>query len=144
MRVATPATPLPLLSTRAEIDRELGDVMEFEVAPRLALGRYLAIGARYAYLDKAEDRHSYAAAGDDATRPPAGLLDSATAVSVQELGVGFTYSTVAAHARGLARWPLDVTYQHVETLDASGGYVPDRRRDEVRLRVYLRIFGNRE
>jgi hypothetical protein len=32
----------------------------------------------------------------------------------------------------------------VETLDASGGYVPDRRRDEVRLRVYLRIFGNRE
>ena len=43
---------------------------------------------------------------------------------------------VAGHAladnaprRGLARLPVEITYQHVETLSAEGGFLPKRRRE---------------
>src|SRR5690606_4920899 len=51
MRVAPRTTVLAPLASRYEIDRDLGDVVELEVAPRLVLGRYVSIGARYAYRD---------------------------------------------------------------------------------------------
>jgi hypothetical protein len=146
LRIAPPWLALAPLDSRGEVERDLGDYVELEVAPRIVLGRYLSIGARYAVRDKEADRHTLAA---DAVLPPgglpfeAGVLDSATAYTAQELGLGFTYSTIAANARGLARLPIEVTYQHVESLSASDGYVPKRRRDEVRIRVYLSLFGGR-
>ncbi|HSJ65812.1 MAG TPA: hypothetical protein VK922_18165 [Gemmatimonadaceae bacterium] len=146
MRIAPPWLALAPLASRHEVERDLGDYIELEVAPRIVLGRYLSIGARYAMRDKEADRHTLATGAE---LPPEGLpfeaevLDSATAYTVQELGVGFTYSTMAAKARGLARLPIEVTYQHVESLSASDGYVPKRRRDEVRIRVYLSVFGGR-
>ena len=144
MRVAPRSIPLAPLDTRFEVDRNLGDIVEFEVAPRIVAGRYLSIGARYAYRDKAMDQHEFASAASVPTGGapfPASVLDSATAYTEQELGVGFTYSTIAASARGLARLPIEITYQHVESLSADGGYLPKRTRDEVRIRLYLRLFG---
>ena len=144
MRVAPRTTVLAPLASRYEIDRDLGDVVELEVAPRLVLGRYVSIGARYAYRDKAEDRHAYAPGAvfpDDGVVIGADVLDSATAYTEQELGVGFTFSTISANARGLARLPIEVTYQHVESLAAEGAYLPKRSREEIRVRLYLRLFG---
>jgi hypothetical protein len=142
MRVYPRTLPLAPLSTRFEVDRDLGDIVEFEAAPRLVLGRYVSLGARYAYRDKTEDKHQVIF--DDVVDPPnidLTVLDSATAYTEQELGVGFTFSTLSAHSIGLAKVPMEVTYQHVETLKAEGAFLPKRARDEIRVRVYLRLFG---
>jgi hypothetical protein len=144
MRVAPRPMALAPLSTRAEVDRDLGDVVELEVAPRLVLGRYVSIGARYGYRDKSDDRHEYvdpSAAPVDAIFYPASVLDSASAYTEQELGIGFTFSTISANAQGLARLPIEVTYQHVESIAAEGAFLPKRSRDEIRVRLYLRLFG---
>ncbi len=144
MRVWPRTAPLAPLSSVADVVRDLGDVIEIEVTPRFVLGRYISIGARYAYRDKQEDSHEYAAEVGvipHAEFQPASVLDTGTAYTEQELGVGFTFSTVSAAARGLSRLPLDISYQHVETLSAEGGYLPKRSRDEIRLRLYLRLFG---
>ena len=144
MRVWPRTVPLAPLSSLAEVERDLGDVIEFEVAPRFVLGRYLSVGARYAYRDKQEDSHEYASnveLGPDAVFQSASILDTGTAYTEQELGVGFTFSTVSAAAMGLTRLPVEISYQHVESLSAEGGYVPKRSRDEIRLRLYLRLFG---
>lgn len=144
MRVWPRTSPLAPLSSLADVERDLGDVIEFEVTPRFVLGRYISIGARYAYRDKQEDSHEYAldvGVIPHAVSQTASVLDTGTAYTEQELGVGFTFSTVSAAARGLSRLPLDISYQHVETLSAEGGYLPKRSRDEIRLRLYLRLFG---
>jgi hypothetical protein len=144
MRVAPRTTVLPPLEARAEVDRDLGDIVELEVAPRLVLGRYISIGARYAYRDKAEDRHERVSGESvplDGIVYPASVLDSATAYTEQEAGIGFTFSTISANARGLAKLPIEVMYQHVETIAAEGAFLPKRSRDEVRVRLYLRLFG---
>jgi hypothetical protein len=144
MRVAPRTIALAPFDTRFEVERDLGDIVELEIAPRFVLGRYVSVGARWAYRDKKLDRHEYAASEvflPDGPRYPASVLDSATAYTEQELGVGFTYSTIAASARGLARLPVEITYQHVESLSADGGFLPKRTRDEVRVRLYLRLFG---
>ena len=52
-----------------------------------------------------------------------------------------TFSTLSAHAIGLAKVPIEVSYQHVETLEAEGAFLPKRARDEIRVRIYLRLFG---
>lgn len=144
MRVWPRTAALAPLSSLADVERDLGDVIEFEVAPRFVLGRYVSVGARYAYRDKQEDTHEFASEGG--IQPPAAfqsasVLDTGTAYTEQELGVGFTFSTVSAAARGLSRLPLEISYQHVESLSAEGGYLPKRSRDEIRLRLYLRLFG---
>ncbi len=144
MRVWPRSAPLAPLSSLADVERKLGDLIEFEVVPRLALGRYLSVGARYAYRDKQEDTHEFASDVElrpDAVFESATVLDTGTAYTEQELGVGFTFSTVSAAARGLTRLPVEISYQHVETLSAEEGYVPKRSRDEIRLRLYLRLFG---
>ncbi|HUF31446.1 MAG TPA: hypothetical protein VMM77_12410 [Gemmatimonadaceae bacterium] len=144
MRVWPRTAALAPLGSLFEVERKLGDVIEFEVAPRFTFGRYLSVGARYAYRDKQEDTHHYASEvvlPPDAAFQSASVLDTGTAFTEQELGVGFTYSTVSAAAGGLTRLPLEISYQHVESLSAEGGYVPKRSRDEIRLRIYLRLFG---
>jgi hypothetical protein len=144
MRVAPRTVALAPLGSRYDIDRDLGDIVELEVAPRLVLGRYLSIGARYAYRDKAEDTHEYVIPppGDPlALTIGASVLNEHTAYTEQELGIGFTFSTISANARGLAKLPVEVTYQHVESLEAEGAFLPKRSRDEVRVRLYLRLFG---
>ena len=134
---------LPLLG-RTEIDRDLGDIVEFEAAPRIVFGRYISLGARYAYRDKTEDSHEYVVLPPPevlALYPSAAILDANTAYTEQELGLGFTFSTLSANAIGLAKLPLEVTYQHVETLESEGAFLPKRARDEIRVRLYLRLFG---
>jgi hypothetical protein len=144
MRVWPRTAALAPLSSLADVERDLGDVIEVEVAPRFVLGRYVSVGARYAYRDKQEDSHEYASAVElrpDAVFESASVLDTGTSYTEQELGVGFTFSTVSAAARGLSRLPMDISYQHVESLSAEGGYLPKRSRDEIRFRLYLRLFG---
>jgi hypothetical protein len=62
-------------------------------------------------------------------------LPSTTA---QQVGFGFTYSTILGRDRGPGRMPFEATFSHLETIAASGGPTPKTSRDQIELRVYFR------
>src|SRR5581483_8247223 len=67
---------------------------------------------------------------------PTGL--GASAATVQQVGFGFSYSTIVGPDRGPGRLPYEAVFSHVETIAGSGGPVPKTFRDQLELRVYIR------
>lgn len=112
-----------------------GNVMCLSVIPRYRLSGYFAITGRYSILHVTDDQYTAApiagAAGTSASTV------GTPASTAQQLGIGFTYSTVAANARGPGRLPFEVSFDHLETIAASGGPTAKAIRDQVELRLYL-------
>ena len=61
-------------------------------------------------------------------------VSSATA---QQIGFGFTYSTIVGPDRGPGRLPFEASFSHLETFSATGGPIAKTTRDQVELKVYL-------
>ena len=61
-------------------------------------------------------------------------------LTVQRLGIGVRYSTVDAFLRRRARYPVEVSYRHLETITGDAG-APKIFRDQIQLRIYYRIRG---
>ena len=62
-----------------------------------------------------------------------------TARTVQRAGIGVRYSTVDAFLRRRAKYPVEVSYRHLETITGDAG-APKLFRDQIQLRIYYRIF----
>ncbi|MDB4900295.1 MAG: hypothetical protein JWN53_2103, partial [Gemmatimonadetes bacterium] len=63
-----------------------------------------------------------------------------TARTSHQLGLGLRYSTVEANARGLAPYPIEVSFTHLETVRGDPG-VPKSSRDQVQMRLFFRLLG---
>ena len=62
-----------------------------------------------------------------------------TATTVQRLGVGLRYSTVLSYLRGRARYPIELSYHHLETITGDAG-APKLFREIIQLRLYYRVL----
>ena len=69
------------------------------------------------------------------------MLNQETEASEHRLGVGFSYSTLAAYMRGKAGLPFEISYFHFQTTLGSGGNVPKLSQDQVQIRMYRKLFG---
>ncbi|MFI5256781.1 MAG: hypothetical protein ACHQRK_05910, partial [Gemmatimonadales bacterium] len=58
--------------------------------------------------------------------------------TAQRVGLGFRYSTTDAYARGTARFPVEITFTHFETITGDAG-LPKSTRDMIQLRLYYRL-----
>jgi hypothetical protein len=58
--------------------------------------------------------------------------------NAQQLGVGFTYSSIVGPGRWPGRIPFETTYSHIETITGSGGPLNKTFRDQIELRLYWR------
>jgi hypothetical protein len=141
LRIATATETFVPEARLATVQRRLGDYFELEATPRYGVGDYFGFGLQYTYRNKAADRYSGGVTDSTGAVLRASLLDAGTAYSEHRVGVGFTYSTLAAATRLRRRLPLEITYRHVQTVSARGGYVPKAFTDEIRLRVYRRLWG---
>jgi hypothetical protein len=141
--VDRPGDPFPALFRRFEVERDLGDVLEVEVAPRLAPNDALAFSAAYRLRVKGADRYRgrFEAVGLDAVpiTLDAATLGRDTGQREHRLGLAVTYSTVRAYGERQARWPLDVALIHSRVLGGQG--VPDERATAIGIRVYRRLAG---
>ena len=75
----------------------------------------------------------------------ANLLGTGTASTEQLVGLGITFSTVAAATRHGSRLPFDITSFHFQTLTGSAGTygsLPRIGSDEILARIYVRLFGH--
>ena len=128
--------PYPLFGT---VSRTAGSVVALDVTPRVFLGEWLSFEGQYGF------EHTGAATfttADDqpcsaCTAPPLSVLPSDR--TVQRLGVGLRYSTVDSYLRGRARYPIEVSYRHLETVTGSDG-APKLFRDQIQMRLYYRLF----
>jgi hypothetical protein len=122
-----------------DVSMAAGDVFGLEIAPRLFLGHWLAFEGNYGLertsaptvTDVPEDPCSAC------TALAGSILPAAT--TVHRLGLGVRYSTVDAYLRGQAKYPIELSFRHFETVSGDAG-VPKLFRDQIQLRIYYRLF----
>jgi hypothetical protein len=122
-----------------DVSMTAGDVFGLEIAPRLFLGHWLAFEGNYGLertgaptvTDVPEDPCSAC------TALAGSILPAAT--TVHRLGLGVRYSTVDAYLRGQAKYPIELSFRHFETVSGDAG-VPKLFRDQIQLRIYYRLF----
>jgi hypothetical protein len=128
----------PEAAREVEVDRNLGDVMEFEVAPRYVPNDEFSVAGFYRYRNKGADSYTGTFNVTSADSTPltldASILNTGTAQKEQVLGFSVTFSTVRGYARGTSKWPLEVWYMHTAVM--GGTSVPRMQMNGIGLRFY--------
>ena len=133
--------PAPLFGA---VQRTAGTVMGLDITPRYLLDEWLALDGHYGVERIGAtmyDRPTPATtcAGCETLAP---YVPSTVTRTAQRVGLGVRYSTADAFRRGLARYPVEVSYTHLETITGDAG-VPKLSRDQIQLRLFLRFFNAR-
>ncbi len=132
--------PFPVFGLRA---RRAGDLVGLDLTPRYFINEIFALDAHYG-LERI-GATAYDAVTVAVTDPctecvglasiPTTLADARTA---QRVGFGFRYSTVDAFARGRARYPIELSFAHLETIRGDVGQ-PKGSRDQIQVRLFYRL-----
>lgn len=128
--------PYPLVG---EVSRKAGNVFGIDVTPRVFVGEWLAFEGMYGREHTGVPTFSSA---DSSPCSACTVLPNAIVPveqTVQRLGVGVRLSTVDAFLRRRARYPVEVSYRHLETITGDGN-APKLFRDQIQLRIYYRIW----
>jgi len=122
-----------------------GNVLALSIIPRVRLAGYFGVNGRYSILHTGADQYTLGAIPPTTTDPsnPANPVlptapYGAASATAQQIGIGFSYSTVIGPDANPGRLPFEVSFNHLETIAASGGPVAKTSRDQVELRVYFR------
>ena len=138
-RIAEPHLPYAAYWRRQEVERNLGDIIDAEITPRITLGTFFSLMGQYRVRRKAEDRHTgLFNATDDLGDPvvlDASILDGETEQREDRVSLGFGYSTLTSVARHRARFPLEIFMQYGESIRGSGGKTPKRSVAVINVRV---------
>jgi hypothetical protein len=130
--------PYPLFGERT---RHAGDVVGLDLTPRYLMNEIFGLDAHYGIervgattYDAVANPCSTCVATSVAVSP------SAAARTAQRVGFGARFSTVDAFARGRSRYPVEVSFTHLETIRGDPGE-PKGTRDQIQMRVFYRIRG---
>jgi len=121
-----------------QVSRKSGNVLGIDVSPRVFLGEWLAFEGEYG-LEHTGVTTFTGATGDECAGCvplPGSILPAAR--TVQRAGVGLRYSTIDSYLRGRARYPIEVSYRHLETITGDAG-APKIFRDQIQLRLFYRV-----
>jgi len=141
--IGDPESPFPF-PVFGERRRTAGDVIGLDVTPRYFFSDWLAVDGHYGFERVGATRYSLPAgyaepcANCTSASPGVVVTTSGSATTAQRLGVGFRLSTVNAYARGAARYPVEVSFTHLETISGSAG-LAKASRDQIQLRIYYRL-----
>lgn len=130
-----------------KVDRNLGNIFEFETTPRWVFNNYMSLSAQYVYRHKGIDKYEgtfdvpAAVTGYSDITLNAATLNQETELTEHRLGGGFAFSNLQAFEQGKAKIPFEVTYLHFQTVKGKGGNVPKLFSDQIQLRLYARLFG---
>jgi hypothetical protein len=140
----TPGDPFDPTARPVDVTRRLGDAYSIDVTPRLSLGEYFSIGARYQY--EHEKAGTFAGTLDvvdsagNVTHLDAATLAPASAFTNQWVGLGLVYSSVAASERGHGDYPFELTLQYRRQVALTNGQ-PARGEWAAGLRFYQKLWG---
>lgn len=116
-----------------------GDVMTLALIPRIRLAGYFSVNGQYSIVYSAADKYALSAGvtGDTVTRAAPVAPYGVASATAQQVGFGFSYSTVMGPDRAPGRLPFEVSFSHLETIAGSGGPVAKTFRDQIELRVFF-------
>ena len=120
-----------------EVSRKAGDVFALDVTPRLFVGDWLAFEGRFGMERTGAPTYS----GTESPCSACVVLENSVLpaeTTVRLVGGGVRYSTVDSFLRGRARYPIEVSYRHLETIGGDAG-APKGFRDQIEMRIYYRI-----
>lgn len=142
-----PDRRLAPLYRRQMVQRNLGNIFEFETTPRIVVNHFFSVSGQYVYRSKSEDKYTgtfvipAAVTGFSDVTLDASTLGLETEQKEHRVGGGLSFSNLYAFEQKKARIPFEVTYLHWQTVKGSGN-VPKAFTDQVQLRLYARLFGN--
>jgi len=121
-----------------------GNVLTLTALPRYRIAGFFSANALYSVTRVGADVYTAPAQGPPpptvslvSTTPAVGTAPfGAAAATMQQVGFGFSYSTQMLATPG--RIPFEVSFRHVETLNATGGPAPKTFEDQLSLSVYFR------
>lgn len=146
MRITdSPHQPIAAAYRQETVKRDLGDEFNVEVTPRWSINDFIGLAGQYSYRRKFSDAYTgnftVTNLVGQQVAIDASTLDLNTEAREHRLGLGVTYSTVAAFEQKKTRVPVEITYFHTQTTLGSGGSVPKVTLDRVEVRWYWRVFG---
>jgi hypothetical protein len=109
-----------------------GNVLALSLVPRYRVSGFFAVTGQYTLVHTGADVYSLAP-----TSTTSLMGFGADASTVQQTGIGFTYSTIVGPDRGPGRLPAELSFSHLETITGGGGPVPKTFRDQIELRLYV-------
>jgi len=133
----------PEQAREQEMGRDLGDVVEFEIAPRYVPNDEFALGALYRYRSKGVDRYDGTFSVDLNGTPlvlDASSLGLGTEQTEHLMGFSVTYSTVRGYARATTKWPLEISFLHMQVMSGKG--IPRVQTNGILFRFWRPIRGN--
>lgn len=141
-RVANPSNSVFPLSGPFAGTYSAGNVMMLTIIPRWRLAGYFGLNGFYSLVRTAAEQYTLTgtaatATGDAIADVPPVAPSGLPSATGQQIGLGFSYSTVGSSDRGPGRIPFEVSFSHLETLMGSGGPVAKTFRDQIELRVYV-------
>lgn len=140
-RVPTTANALLPLTAPTPGTYSAGNVLQLSLKPRYRIAGFFAVNGQYTLTHIAADQYTLGPAVTDSSGNVISVAPAApfglAAATIQQLGFGFSYSTIATGDARPVRLPFEMSFSHLETLASSGGPVPKTFRDEVRFRIYL-------
>jgi len=143
LRVAPHEVVMPPVNLKRAVRWTPGSYVAFSVSPRWHLTDELSLNGDYRFFTKGDD--SYEIIGDAVlggiTADPADLAHESS-LTVQEAGLGFTYSTMNTWRAGRAGSPLEFNGRVVRAVAGSGGRTPKSVRFELSFRIFRRIWGS--
>jgi len=142
LRVAPHEIVMPASDTKRALRWTPGTYLSVSVSPRWHLTDVLSLSGDYRFFSKGED--SYEIIREDGA---SGLADPAdleheSSVTLQEVGVGITYSTMGAWREGRAGSPLEFNGRVIRAVAGGGGRTPKTVRLELGFRIFRRIWGS--
>lgn len=133
--------PYPLFG---DVSRKAGDVLALDLTPRYLLAEWFALDAHYGFERTGATTISVVNPADLVPICPTCALPAVStgqpALVAQRVGFGARYSTVDSYLRGRARYPVEVSFTHLETITGSAG-VPKAFTDLIQLRLYYPLLG---
>jgi hypothetical protein len=141
VRITEPHQPFAAYWRRHEVERDVGDVVDLQITPRIALGSFFSVMAQYRMRRKAEDRHTgrFDVTNDlgEPVTLDASILDAETEQRENRVSIGLGYSTLTSVAREGARIPLEIVLQYGESIRGSGGKTPKVSVGVMQVRVWV-------
>lgn len=130
--------PFPERVRELEVERDLGDALEFEIAPRYVPNDEFALSGIYRFRSKGADTYSGTLEATSIDGTPLSINASPLGIASEQkehlVGFAVTYSTVRANARRSAKWPMEIWYMHTQVMSGRG--VPRMQMNGIGLRLY--------
>jgi hypothetical protein len=133
--------PYPLFG---EVSRKAGDVVALDLSPRYFIGDWFALNAHYGFERIGATTYSVVNPADvvpicPTCELPTASVSGGSALVAQRIGFGARFSTVDSYLRGKARYPIDISFSHLETITGSAG-VPKAFREQIQMRLYYQLL----